>query len=81
MITSKEGHTFQTRDEVVEAILNHSGNYHPETLKPAYTQDQLFSLTDAELIAWLGSCFSAEFTGFLESVTTVIHRKYSGGAK
>lgn len=76
MIKSKEGHKFETRDEVTEEILSHSGNYDPETNEPLYDRQTLFTWTDTELIGWLSSLFSVDFEGQLESVTTVINRRY-----
>ncbi len=49
-VVSKEGHCFNSRDEVIQAIFEHSGN--------EYTPEQLEKWTDAELTGWLGDLFS-----------------------
>ncbi len=78
MIKSKEGHVFETRDDVVDAILSHSGNRNCETGELLYDSQELFTWSDANLIGWLSDCFSVDFEGSLESVTKVINRRYEG---
>lgn len=59
-VRSKEGHSFDNRREIYEAILSHSGNTNPEREDFTYGLEDLNRMLDVELVGILSDFFSVE---------------------
>ena len=57
-VTSHEGHRFNSRNEVLDAIIEHSGNTHSETGEWVYSPLELEGMTNVQLVGWLSDLFS-----------------------